>query len=105
MELVLGKRKVQVIGGSFLVNLPRPWVITHGLKQGDPVLIELQPDDSLKISCVSLSPSRSEEATSRDSIFAQRLCSECFKPIEAALDREARRHFSEDMLCQCGRGS
>jgi phosphate uptake regulator len=76
MKLVLGQRKVQVIGGSFLVNLPRPWAITHGLKQGDHVLIELQPDDSLKISCVSLSPSRSEEATSKDSIFAQSLCSE-----------------------------
>ncbi len=105
MQLVLGQRKVQVIGGSFLVNLPRPWVITHGLKQGDPVLIELQPDDSLKISCVSLSPSRSQETTSKNSIFAQSLCSECFKPIEAALDRDARRHFSNDMLCQCGRGS
>jgi hypothetical protein len=32
-------------------------------------------------------------------------CGECFKPIEAGLDRDARRHFSKDMLCQCGRGS
>jgi len=53
MTLILGRRKVQVIGGSYLVNLPRPWVITHGLKQGDPVLIELQSDDTLRISRVS----------------------------------------------------
>jgi len=32
-------------------------------------------------------------------------CGECLKPIEAGLDRDARRHFSKDMLCQCGRGS
>jgi phosphate uptake regulator len=62
MSLVLGQRKVQVIGGSYLVNLPRPWVLTHGLKQGDPVLIELQPDDSLKISCVSSIQAKSQEA-------------------------------------------
>jgi hypothetical protein len=58
MSLILGQRKVQVVGGSFLINLPRPWVITHGLKQGDPLLIELQSDNSLKISC--LLPSRAE---------------------------------------------
>ncbi|GEM_PF-3265846 len=32
-------------------------------------------------------------------------CGECFKPIETALDRDARRHFSKDLFCQCGRGS
>jgi phosphate uptake regulator len=53
MTLILGQRKVQVIGGSYLVNLPRPWVITHGLKKGDLVIIELQLDDSLKIACIS----------------------------------------------------
>ena len=61
MSLILGQRKVQVIGGSYLVNLPRPWVLTHGLKQGDPVLIELLSDDSLKISCQSSVQARSQE--------------------------------------------
>jgi hypothetical protein len=31
-------------------------------------------------------------------------CGECFRPIEAALDRDSREHFSKDMFCQCGRG-
>jgi hypothetical protein len=62
MILILGQRKVQVVGGSFLVNLPRPWVITHGLKQGDPLLIELKSDDSLKISCISPSQAEPQEA-------------------------------------------
>jgi hypothetical protein len=32
-------------------------------------------------------------------------CVECFKLAEAALNHDARRHFSKDMFCQCGRGS
>jgi hypothetical protein len=62
MSLILGQRKVQVVGGSFLINLPRPWVVTHGLKQGDPLHIELQSDDSLKISCVLPSRAKPQEA-------------------------------------------
>jgi hypothetical protein len=41
------------------------------------------------------SESRREEAPN--------YCGECFKPIEAALDRDARERFSRDLFCQCGR--
>lgn len=41
------------------------------------------------------SESRDEEASN--------YCGECFKPIETALDRDAREHFSKDLFCQCGR--
>lgn len=40
------------------------------------------------------SESYSEEATN--------YCGECLKPIEAALDRDTREHFSRDLFCQCG---
>jgi hypothetical protein len=41
------------------------------------------------------SESHDEEASS--------YCGECFKPIEAALDCDAREHFSRDLFCKCGR--
>jgi phosphate uptake regulator len=43
-------RKVQVTGGnSFVVSLPKSWVIDVGLRAKDPVAVMVQPDSSLLI--------------------------------------------------------
>ncbi len=43
-------RKVQVTGGnSFVVSLPKTWVMDVGLKAKDPVAVMVQPDSSLLI--------------------------------------------------------
>jgi len=68
MKLILGQRKVQVIGGSFLITLPKPWITTHEMKQGDPVLVELQSDDSLRISCILPSQSKTRGTAFRETI-------------------------------------
>ena len=50
MEIKLGLRKLQNIGDSFFVSIPRPWIRTHELEQGDLVSIDMLDDGSLKIS-------------------------------------------------------
>lgn len=43
-------RKVQKVGASTLsVSLPKEWVVTHGLKKGDIVLLDTQKDGSLRL--------------------------------------------------------
>jgi len=52
MDVKLGSRKIQNIGDSFFVSMPRPWIRTHKLGQGDQVNIDMLGDGSLKISPV-----------------------------------------------------
>ena len=49
-------RKVQFTGrASYIVNLPKRWIVQHNIKQGDPLVIIPQTDGSLRISPKSLS--------------------------------------------------
>jgi hypothetical protein len=47
---MLGKRKVQNVNGGFLINLPKTWIDSLGVKKGDILSLEAQDDGSLKIS-------------------------------------------------------
>lgn len=40
-------RKIQKIRSSFLISLPKPWVLSSGLKQGDEITINPTDDGSL----------------------------------------------------------
>ncbi len=43
-------RKLQLAGGStFLVSLPKRWVERAGLKPGDTLFVEIEPDDSVSV--------------------------------------------------------
>ncbi len=43
-------RKLQKTGGStFVVSLPKKWVVSKGLKKSDSLMIQVQPDSSLTI--------------------------------------------------------
>jgi len=43
-------RKIQFTGkSSYIVSLPKKWVMDLGLKQGDPIMVSRQGPDSLKI--------------------------------------------------------
>jgi SpoVT / AbrB like domain. len=50
MKLEFGMRKIQAIGDSFFVSIPRPWIRTHKLDQGSRVSVDVAEDGSLKIS-------------------------------------------------------
>jgi len=45
----LGKRKIQLLGGSMFVNLPKSWIENIGLGKSDLVEVILVTDGSLKI--------------------------------------------------------
>jgi len=49
-------RKVQFTGrASYIINLPKKWIVKHNIKQGDPLVVAPEPDGSLRISPKSLS--------------------------------------------------
>jgi phosphate uptake regulator len=61
-------RKLQLAGGStYLVSLPKRWVVTAGLKAGDTVFLETVKDGS-----VSIRPRTGERAEVRRKIFNER---------------------------------
>jgi len=43
------KRKLQDQGGSLLVSLPRIWVDSEGLQEGDEVLIKFDSSKGLRL--------------------------------------------------------
>ncbi|MFP3269039.1 MAG: phosphate uptake regulator PhoU [Desulfurococcales archaeon] len=45
----MNKRKLQEIGGTYIVSLPKDWIRFHNLTKQDEVIIETLPDLSLKI--------------------------------------------------------
>ena len=48
---MIESRKVQVTGGStFIVSLPKPWVVEKDLKPGDKVVLSIQNDGSIVLS-------------------------------------------------------
>ena len=58
-------RKLQLAGGStYLVSLPKRWVLTAGLKPGDTVFLDTETDGS-----VSIRPKVSDNAEVRRKIF------------------------------------
>lgn len=58
------KRRVQVIGDTFLISIPKEWAKLHGLKRQDEVFLEISPDLSLII----IPPSKSVKQRRTDSI-------------------------------------
>ena len=56
-------RKLQFTGkSSFIVSLPKEWVLDHGLKQGDQVVVSRNGSSILEIKPMSLTKSGSQEA-------------------------------------------
>ncbi len=49
MELDLGVRKVNTVGASLIITLPRVWTKNNQIKKGDKVSVSLEPDNSLRI--------------------------------------------------------
>ena len=45
----LGERRVQDLGGSKFINLPREWVKNQGIDRGDTIVFFLMKDGSLRI--------------------------------------------------------
>jgi phosphate uptake regulator len=61
-------RKLQVAGGStYLVSLPKRWVINAGLKAGDTLFLETEVDGS-----VSVRPHSNEKPVVRRKVFEER---------------------------------
>ncbi|MCI4342444.1 MAG: phosphate uptake regulator PhoU, partial [Thermoplasmata archaeon] len=61
-------RKLQLAGGStFLVSLPRRWVLSAGLKPGDTLFVETESDGS-----VSVRHSTGDKSTVRRKIFEEK---------------------------------
>lgn len=61
-------RKLQLTGGStYVVSLPKPWVVEAGLKRGDTVFLETEPDGS-----VSIRPKPAEKPALRRKVFEER---------------------------------
>lgn len=44
------KRNLQLIGNTYFISLPRKWVIHHGLKKTDKLIIEFSDEPVLTIS-------------------------------------------------------
>lgn len=58
-------RRIQMTGGSsYIITLPKEWVVALKLKKNDPVVVEAQPDGTLLIS-----PKASEEASRKEIAF------------------------------------
>jgi phosphate uptake regulator len=67
MSSALEGRKLQLAGGStFLVSLPRRWVLDNGLKAGDTLFVETIKDGS-----VAIRRNASEKPTVRRKIFEE----------------------------------
>src|SRR5207245_5411882 len=61
-------RKLQLTGGStYVVSLPKHWVVDAGLKAGDTVFIETEPEGS-----VSIRPHPAEKPQLRRRIFEEK---------------------------------
>ena len=61
-------RKLQLTGGStYVVSLPKPWVVAAGLKAGDTVFLEAEPDGS-----VSIRPRPAERPAVRKKVFEEK---------------------------------
>ena len=61
-------RKLQLTGGStYVVSLPKRWVVGAGLKAGDTVFLETAPDGS-----VNVRPQPAEKAAARRKIFEEK---------------------------------
>src|SRR2546428_6803394 len=61
-------RKLQLTGGStYVVSLPKHWVVDAGLKAGDTVFIETEPEGS-----VSIRPRPAEKPQLRRRIFDEK---------------------------------
>ena len=61
-------RKLQLTGGStYVVSLPKHWVVDSGLKAGDTVFLETEPEGS-----VMIRPRPTERAHLRRRIFEEK---------------------------------
>ncbi len=61
-------RKLQLTGGStYVVSLPKRWVVDAGLKAGDTVFLETAPDGS-----VTVRPQPAEKASARRKVFEEK---------------------------------
>lgn len=61
-------RKLQLTGGStYIVSLPKRWVVDAGLKAGDTVFLETSSDGS-----VNVRPQPTERATARRKVFEEK---------------------------------
>src|SRR5438128_11101479 len=61
-------RKLQLTGGStYVVSLPKHWLVDAGLKAGDTVFIETEPEGS-----VSVRPRPAEKPQLRRRIFEEK---------------------------------
>src|SRR2546430_15143992 len=61
-------RKLQLTGGStYVVSLPKHWVVDAGLKAGDTVFLETEPEGS-----VSIRPRPAEKPQLRRRIFEEK---------------------------------
>ncbi len=56
MELDLGFRKVNAIGESLIISLPKVWTRNNQIQKGDKVSVRLEPDNSLRITVAVRSP-------------------------------------------------
>lgn len=61
-------RKLQLTGGStYVVSLPKRWVVDAGLKAGDTVFLDTSPDGS-----VNVRPQPAEKAAARRKVFEEK---------------------------------
>ncbi len=56
-------RKVQGIGSSLLISLPKEWASTHGVKRGSILFLEVLDDDTIRIYPTDLKGRESREVT------------------------------------------
>src|SRR6266511_470036 len=61
-------RKLQLTGGStYVVSLPKPWILATGLRPGDTVFLESMPDGS-----ISVLPRAGEKPAARRKVFEEK---------------------------------
>jgi phosphate uptake regulator len=61
-------RKLQLTGGStYVVSLPKKWIVAAGLKAGDTVFVDTEPDGS-----ISVRPQPREKAAVRKKVLEQK---------------------------------
>jgi antitoxin component of MazEF toxin-antitoxin module len=54
----IGLRKIQKMSKAHYVNLPGIWMHNNNAKQGDCVLVQIEPNGSLRISIAPVTPSK-----------------------------------------------
>ena len=65
-------RKLQLTGGStYVVSLPKHWVVDAGLKAGDTVFLETEPEGSVSMKTVSpaFRPASTTQCFGRDTTY------------------------------------